>query len=103
MTENMRIEKGAFEFFFGLIGVFNHLSFFTEKLWKKVNGFDDVDEAEVKCAFMSLWARQHLGIISYPVGASWSSYNGDKVLYDEYINHWKPVFMAYEEWINKSR
>ena len=48
------IGKDSFNFFFSLIGIFNHYEFFTEKLWKKVDGFEDKDEAEVKCAFMSL-------------------------------------------------
>lgn len=103
MEKDRKIGKDAFEFFFGLIGVFNHQSFFTKKLWKKVDGFKDVDEAEVKCAFMSLWTSQHLGIISYPVGASWCSYDGDRSLFDDYIKKWKPVFMAYRDWQYKSR
>lgn len=103
MEKDCKIGKYAFEFFFWLIGVFNHQSFFTKKLWKKVDGFKDVDEAEVKCAFMSLWTGQHLGINSYPVGASWCSYDGDRALFDDYIKKWKPVFMAYRDWQYKSR
>ena len=44
------IGEDAFNFFFSLIGRFNHYAFFTKKLWKKVKGFEDEDEAEVKCA-----------------------------------------------------
>lgn len=103
MEKDYTIGKDAFEFFFGLIGKFNHYAFFTKKLWKKVDGFKDKDEAEVKCAFMSLWAHRNLGIISYPVGAAWCCYNGDKSCFDDYIRMWKPVFIAFMDWMYKSR
>ena len=101
--KDFSVGRDAFEFFFGLIGVFNHYAFFTKKLWKKVEGFKDKDEAEVKCAFMSLWAHRHLGIRSYPVGAAWCCYNGDKSCFDDYIREWKPVFNAFMDWMYKSR
>jgi hypothetical protein len=41
-----RDEKKMAEWFFNLVGVFCHYSFFTEKLWKKVKGFENKDEAE---------------------------------------------------------
>ena len=97
------IGKDAFEFFFGLIGVFNHYSFFTEKLWKKVEGFKDKDEGEIKCAFMSLWTHHTLGIITYPVGASWCLYNGDQEFFDKYLDAWMPVFKAFKVWADKQR
>lgn len=97
------IGKDAFEFFFGLLGVFNHYAFFTKKLWKKVEGFKDKDEAEVKCAFMSLWARRYLGICTYPVGAAWCCYDASRSLFDEYIKAWAPVFRAFQDWQYKSR
>lgn len=101
--KDFSIGRDAFEFFFGLIGIFNHYAFFTKKLWKKVEGFKDKDEAEVKCAFMSLWALRYLGIRSYPVGAAWCCYNGDKSCFDDYIQEWKPVFHAYMDWMYKQR
>ena len=103
MEKDYQIGKDAFEFFFGLIGVFNHYSFFTKKLWKKVDGFKDKDEGEVKCAFMSLWAGQILGIHTYPVGVSWCNYNGDKASFDDYLKEWRPVFMAFRDWQFKQR
>jgi len=60
LKENEHIDKKGCEFFFGCIGYFNHYAFFTDKLWKKVEGFQDEDEAEVKCAFLSLWAYNSL-------------------------------------------
>ena len=97
------IGNDAFEFFFQLLGVFGHYAFFTKKLWKKVEGFEHKDEAEVKCAFMSLWANQHLGIHTYPVGAAWCNYQGDRESFDAYIQEWKPVFTAYSDWYYKQR
>ena len=97
------IGEDAFNFFFSLIGRFNHYAFFTKKLWKKVKGFEDEDEAEVKCAFMSLWVNNTLGIPTYPVGMSWCNYYGDKSCFDEYINKWMPVFNAFQDWVNTQR
>ena len=42
-------EKELCEWFFNLIGYFNHYSFFTKELWRKVKGFKKYDEAEIKC------------------------------------------------------
>ena len=97
------IEKGAFDFFFSLIGVFNHYKFFTEKLWKKVDGFENKDEAEVKCAFMSLWTEKTLGIYTYPVGMAWSTYCGNREIFNKYIKEWTPVFEAFQDWKSKQR
>lgn len=97
------IGEDAFNFFFGLIGVFNHYAFFTEKLWRKVDGFKDRDEAEVKCAFMSLWTNRTLGIHTYPVGATWSVYYGNEKIFNEYINEWMPLFKAFQDWKDEQR
>lgn len=103
MEKDYTIGKDAFDFFFSLLGIFNHYSFFTKKLWKKVDGFKDKDEAEVKCAFMSLWTQGKLGITTYPVGAAWGNFNGDRESFEEYIKEWKPIFTAYMEWYYKQR
>ena len=97
------IGEDAFNFFFSLLGYFNHYEFFTKELWRKVKGFKNKDEAEVKCAFMSLWTYNTLGIPTYPAGMSWSNYYGDKKLFDDYINEWTPIFNAFKDWINKQR
>ena len=97
------IGEDAFHFFFNLVGVFNHYAFFTEKLWKKVDGFKNKDEAEAKCAFMSLWTYRTLGIPTYPLGGGWSVYYGSKEFFDEYIKEWMPVFEAFRDWVDKQR
>lgn len=103
VVKDNQVGKDALDFFFGLIGVFNHYSFFTEKLWKKVDGFKNEDEAEVKCAFMSLWTNHALGIITYPVGVGWCTNNGDQESFDTYMDKWMPVFAAFKEWAEKQR
>ena len=44
-VEAARLEVA--EFFVNLVGIFGHYDFFTKKLWKKVEGFKDYDEAEI--------------------------------------------------------
>jgi hypothetical protein len=102
-VKDNQVGKDALDFFFGLIGVFNHYSFFTEKLWKKVDGFKDKDEAEVKCAFMSLWTNHALGIVTYPVGSAWSTRHVSMVCFEKYLDEWMPLFMAFKEWADKQR
>lgn len=102
-VKDYSIGKDAFNFFFNLIGIFNHYEFFTKKLWKKVDGFENKDEAEVKCAFMSLWTKQMLGIPTYPTGMTWSNYYGNNKIFNEYIKEWTPVFEAFQDWAIKQR
>ena len=102
-VKDYSIGKGAFNFFFNLIGIFNHYEFFTKKLWKKVDGFENKDEAEIKCAFMSLWTKQMLGIPTYPTGITWSNYYGNSKIFNEYIKEWTPVFEAFQDWAIKQR
>ena len=101
--KDFSIGRDAFEFFFGLIGIFNHYAFFTQKLWKNVEGFNDKDEAEVKCAFMSLWTNHVLGISTYPVGSAWCNYHGDMESFDKYMDEWMPLLVAFKDWANKQR
>ena len=63
----------------------------------------DKDEAEVKCAFMSLWTENTLGICTYPVGIAWSYYYGNREIFNEYIKEWTPVFDAFQDWKSKQR
>ena len=54
-------EKKLTGWFFNLIGVFNHYTFFTDELWRNVKGFKKVDEAEIKAAFMHYWFHNEFG------------------------------------------
>lgn len=95
--------KDTLEFFFGCIGYFNHYSYFTKKLWQKVNGFKNEDEAEVKCAFMSWWCYNKMGIVTYPCGMAWCTFDGDKECFDAYVEKWMPVFEDFTDWQLRQR
>ena len=55
-----------------LCGVFGHHRFFTDKLWQKVKGFKNADEAEILNYFMiaELYSK---GLYYCGVGSSWGS------------------------------
>ena len=94
---------GTLEFFFSCMAYFNHYGYFTNKLWKKVEGFEKVDEAEVKCAFMSLWTKHTLGITTYPCGSSWCTIYGSEEIFNSYVEKWKPVFEDFDNWCAEQR
>ena len=95
--------EDTLEFFFGCIGRFNHYGYFTNKLWKKVKGFEKEDEAEVKCAFMSLWTKHTLGITTYPCGSSWCTIHGNEEFFNSYVEKWKPIFEDFDNWCISQR
>ena len=94
MTQN---EKELVEWFFDLVGYFNHYEFFTKKLWKKVKGFEKEDEAEIKCMFMHYWFHYKFGYYTCPCGSSWFTVV-DKDSYDSYITKYKPVLDFFATW-----
>lgn len=91
------------EFFFSCMAYFNHYGYFTHRLWKKVKGFENEDEAEVKCAFLSLWTKNTLGITTYPVGCAWCAINGNEEFFNSYVEKWKPVFEDFDNWCAEQR
>lgn len=91
------------EFFISRVGEFNHYDYFVKKLWQKVKGFKDRDEAEVKCFFLSFWLREELGIISCPIGASWSVCPCPDSVFQDYKAEWMPVLLDYEKWVISQR
>lgn len=96
-------QKEMAEWFFNLVGVFCHYTFFTEKLWKKVKGFENRDEAEIKCAFMHYWLHHKYLCYTLPVGCSWFCDLDSPESYDIYISEYKPVIDAYTLWQIKQR
>ena len=88
--------EDTLRFFFGCIGRFNHYSYFANKLSKKVEGLDNEDEAEIKCAFMSLWTKHTLGITTDPCGSSWCMSYGSEEYFNSYVGKWKLVFEDFE-------
>lgn len=95
--------EDTLDFFFGCLGRFNHYGYFTNKLWKKVKGFENEDEAEVKCAFMSLWTKHTLGITTYPCGSAWCTIYGSEEFFNSYVEKWKPVFEDFDNWCESQR
>lgn len=95
-------EKDIFKWCFNLVGYFNHYSFFTKELWRKVKGFKNVDEAEIKCAFMHYWFHHKFGYFTCPCGSSWFAELGEE-FYNKYIEDYKPVLKAFEQWKIKQR
>ena len=90
-------EKELCEWFFNLICYFNHYSFFTNELWRKVKGFKKYDEAEIKCLFMHYWFHHKFGHFTCPCGCSWFA-ELDEESYNSYIEEYKPVIDAFEQW-----
>lgn len=94
--------------FFGLAGIFGHYKFFTEKLWKKIPGFEKADEAEIIAVFMHWWFRDRYGYQNKPVGSTWSSkyptvYTKDDESFNDYINKFQPVLKAFSDWCASQR
>ena len=90
-------DKELCEWFFDLVRYFNHYSFFTKKLWKRVKGFKHEDEAEIKCAFMHYWFHHKFGYYTCPCGSAWFSELGIEY-YNSYIKRYQPVINAFEQW-----
>lgn len=95
--------EDTLEFFFRCMAYFNRYSYFTDKLWKKVKGFENEHEVEVKCAFLSLWTKHTLGITTYPVGCSWCTIHGNEEFFNSYVEKWKPVFEDFDNWCIEQR
>lgn len=95
-------EEKIASWFFGLIGAFNHYSFFADKLWREVKGFKDEDEAEIKAAFMHYWFHHTFGYYTCPCGSSWFA-ELDKESYENYIEKYKPVIEEYINWCEQQR
>lgn len=90
-------EKELSEWFFDLVGYFNHYSFFTKKLWKKVEGFENEDEADIKCMFMHYWFHHKFGYFTMPCGSGWFT-ELDKESYERYMKRYLPVREAFVKW-----
>ncbi len=90
------------EFFINLSGVFGHYSFFTQKLWKKVKGFEKEDEAEIIAAFLNYWFHNQFGFYTCPCGSGWFAELGEDC-YNDYITKYIPLFEAYSEWCTRQR
>ncbi|WQJ53880.1 MAG: hypothetical protein [Wendovervirus sonii] len=97
------INEKSMEFFFDANAIFCRYSYFTKQLWRKVKGFKKEDEAEIKCAFLSVWMKNQMGIVTYPVGSGWCTMNGNIDSFNEYVKKFQPVFDDYQKWYNLQR
>lgn len=99
-VEAARLEVA--EFFVNLVGIFGHYDFFTKKLWKKVEGFKDNDEAEILAAFLHYWFHNKFGFNTCPCGCGWFT-NISEESYNEYIKHYETLFKEYGKWCVNQR
>ena len=90
-------EKDIFTWAFDLIGYFNNYSFFTEKLWRKVDGFEYVEDDEIKCAFMHYWLHNKFGYFTSPIGIVYF-HETTESSYNMYISKYKPIIKFFEKW-----
>ena len=98
----------AINWFIDLAGIFGHHAFFTKELWRKVEGFEDEDPAQIIAAFLHWWVRDEFGFQNHPCGATWTTcsptkYYEDDECFDDYIKHYMPVFRAYSDWMIRQR
>ena len=94
--------------FFEVAGIFGHYAFFSQKMWKKVPGFERADEGEIIAVFLHWWFRYKYGFQNMPCGSAWSSnvpsvYNENDELFNDYINKYQPVLKAYSDWFVNQR
>lgn len=84
-----------------LCGVFGHYGFFTNKLWKKVKGFENEDEAEILNYFMiaELYSK---GIYYCGLGITWGS-PCDKETCEQYLVKFEAIGKAYRDWCISQR
>ena len=100
-VESARLEVA--EFFISLCGKFGHYEFFTKELWRNVKGFKNEDKAEVIAAFLHYWFHNEYGFNTCPCGSGWFSNFEEEEYYNKYIEKYKPLFKAYNEWCIKQR
>lgn len=95
--------------FISLCGIFGHHAFFTDELWRNVEGFENEDKAEIINAFICWWVRYEFGYLFYSVGCSWATnyperYDAaDTEMFDSHIGKYWPVIKAYYEWCENQR
>lgn len=107
--KDFSIGEDAFNYIFRCESYFCRHYYFTKELWRKVKGFENEDKAEVHIAFLTLWLcetfneHNYKPIYSYPLGCGWSTINGSKESYDEYIDRFRPLFKDYTNWCLSQR
>lgn len=96
-------EKDMVHTLFNQFAELSRYDFFKKRLWKKVKGFKNRDEAEIVIAFATARLK-NLGIYTRPCGISWSSFSDwTKEDVEEYLKDYQPVFEAYNQWCMSQR
>lgn len=97
--------KELLQYVFEWLGKFNHYQYFTEELYRKLPNRKNIDEAEVKCAFLHCALYNKFHILSTPCGMGWfrmwDSDNEDTVL--NYLKSFNDIFDDYNKWCLEQR
>lgn len=93
-------EKEIVEYFFSLIGYFNHYPYFTEELYRKrVKKYKNTDEAEIKAAIMSKYVKEKFDYNVMPCGMTWGTFFEDESdSVKRYHEEWKPLYNDFIKW-----
>lgn len=84
-----------------LCGIFGRHRFFTDKLWQKVKGFKNADEAEILNYFM-IAELYNKGLYYCGVGSSCGS-PCDKETCEQYLSNFEVIGKAYGDWCISQR
>lgn len=90
-------EEDLIKTLFYQIVILSHYDYFKKKLWKKVKGFENKDEAKVIIAFASALLRNK-GIYTQPCGCAWCSFDWKQEDLEGYFKEYQPVFEDYGKW-----
>ena len=103
VEETKKKEEGMVSTLVNQFAELSRYDFFKKRLWKKVKGFKNWDEAEIVIAFATARLK-NLGIYTRPCGIGWSSFvDWTKEGVEEYLKDYQPVFEAYSKWCMSQR
>lgn len=103
VEETKKKETDMVHTLFNQFAELSRYDFFKKRLWKKVKGFKNWDEAEIVIAFATARLK-NLGIYTRPCGIGWSSFiDWTKKDVEEYLKDYQPVFEAYSKWCMSQR
>lgn len=91
------------EFIFYTNANFTRYTFFSKELWRKVKGFKDYDKCDVHAAFLHWWLEGEFGLKRFPVGCAWFSSFDSEQFHENYLEKYRPLFDAYQDWCYKQR
>lgn len=86
----------------GFVYIFEQRAFFTQELWRDVEGFKDCNRTDIITAFLEYWLYNKYGFCTAPAWFDLCT-PVSKERFDEYMEIFKPVFDAYDKWIEEQR